>query len=73
MRRILATSDYRCLNSTKRAMKLVTGENLSYRESAKITGTSHGVIIKALNAIRDGREIGINGRPSILNDEEMRS
>ena len=73
MRRILATSDYRCLNPTKRAIKLVTDENLSYRESAKISGTSHRVIINALNAIRDGREIGKNGFPSFLMMRRKRS
>ena len=71
MEKLLATSDYRKLNTAEKALKLYNEENLSKTKAGNITNTSRYTVSRAWKAANENREIGRNGRPSSLNDDEM--
>ena len=66
MEKLLATSDYRKLNTAEKALKLYNEENLSKTKAGNITNTSRYTVSRAWKAA-----VGRNGRLSFLNDDEM--
>jgi hypothetical protein len=69
--RLLATSDYRNLPPIDKAIKLREDEKLSYRTVVKSTDVTLPSLQRAEKARAEGRELGVNGRPNVLNKAAM--
>ena len=66
-----ATSDYRELTPIERAVRLVLEHKASLRKAALCCGVTASSLNRAVNARKEGRDIGINGRPPSLEPAEM--
>ena len=74
--RVLVTKDYRELIPIEKALKLIEDLKVSQQQAADAAGVSKRQIQRALAAQRDHRSIGVQGRPTILDEgevEELRS
>lgn len=69
---VLSTADFRKIHEDKlqQAARLVNEYGLHKSIVAAYLQVSRPALDRALRALKDGREIGKNGRPSILNEEE---
>jgi hypothetical protein len=70
IQRILATQEYRVKKPIDKAFMLHQGESVSKLEAAVSVGVSRSTFDRAKRAREDGREIGINGHPTIFNNED---
>ncbi len=70
IRKIFGTNEYRGLNSVERAILLHEKEGISLPKAAEICSIHLSQLRRALRAKREGREIGVNGRPQHFNDVE---
>ena len=70
IQKLFATIEYRSLNHVERAILLHKKENLSLKISATACSISVGKLRRALQAKREGREIGVAGRPQHFNNNE---
>ena len=67
---MLSNNEFRQLNQSQKALKLVVEYNCSHRKAATLTGLSKATITRFVKAHHDGRDIGVQGRPNILNKKE---
>ena len=65
-KKLLATTEYRSLHKLEQAVKLVLEENISLGRAATVTGLSKSSVQRAVDATKDSRQVGKNGRPSSL-------
>jgi|SRR5271163_407212 hypothetical protein len=68
--RVSRTSAYRGLSKVDRALKLMDEEGAGLRESAEAVEISYSKLFRAKKAREENREIGVHGRPRILNTKE---
>eukprot|EP01041_Mallomonas_annulata_P035550 gene35550-58521_t len=71
LQQLLSTVDYRSLDSRNKAIKLIIDHNISIRKAADACNISKSAVGRALEANKDNRKIGITGRPSLLNDNDL--
>lgn len=69
--KILTTKEYLELPRVERAVKLINEQKASAREAAKAVVIDRSQLNRALKAIRDGRDVGVNGRPNHLKSNEQ--
>jgi hypothetical protein len=69
---VLSTASFRQIHDDKlqQAARLVNEYGLHKSIVAAYLRVSRPALDRALRALKDGREIGKNGRPPILNEEE---
>lgn len=66
-------SDLRSKTPIERAIALHRYNNISFRNAAKACGVSVGAIQRALEAVKENREIGQIGRPRLLSTAQQES
>ena len=64
------SSEYRVLDPTHRAIKLINENVCSERAAAEVTGISRSTIMRAKSAQRSGRPVGRRGNPPIFEEHE---
>ena len=69
-RRQCLSSEYRVLDPTNKALKLIEENVCSERAAAVATGVCRNSITAAKKAIKNGRPIGRNGNPPVFEPHE---
>ena len=69
--RLLATTDYTNLEPVWKAIRLIEVDCCSVNMAAKLIGMDRSALRRARIAIAENRDIGVNGRPPILNSTSL--
>ena len=69
---LFATSEWRELDAHQKSAKLVIEHEMSLREAGDAVGLSKGAVERAVKAVRDHRDPGVNGHPPSLNHDETK-
>jgi hypothetical protein len=64
------TAAYRGLNKLDQAVKMNEEDKISMRVAAEACNVKVGKIERAIKAKKEGRNIGVNGRPTLLSIKE---
>jgi len=64
---ILATSHFRSLTKLEKAVEVKFVSDLSLQEAADACGVSKSQVFRSELAVKEGRDIGTNGRPNHFN------
>jgi transposase len=70
VQRLINTIEFRGLNSLKKAVKLVQEHEISQRQAATVCKVKRRAVQRALKASKEGRDIGVPGRPKLFTREE---
>ena len=70
VRRLLSTQKYRGKKPVEKGLLLHLEEDISYDQAAKLTSVNRKAIFRAFRAKLEGRQIGVAGKPKILNQED---
>jgi transposase len=67
---VARTSEYRGLSQLEKGLKLIDEEGASLREAAEAVGITLSSLFRAKKARAENRDVGVPGRPRILNTKE---
>ena len=68
--RYLAELQYRALNPLQKAVALVCNGVCSSYQAAAACGVSQSAVARGRKAAKEGRDVGIIGKPRIFSDED---
>ena len=70
LREILLSAEYRTLEPLQKALHLCLDHGVGTRKARELCKISRKRVRNAVDATKEGREVGINGRPATLSLEE---
>jgi transposase len=70
LKKLIARREFRKLGDVEKAVKLNKEYGTSQEDAAAVCGVSRNQLRKGKKAVEEGRDVGVVGRPTLLNPKE---